>query len=184
MIEKERKYAQEQHEVTFVVDAHALVDPCPVVLQPRARWTLSAPHSHYSTTVDQPRARILANKQNNAMDSQDNDGHTSARSGCISCNDGTSRIPPSASLSTPSSPTTYATAIRGPRLTSGRIIPHLLHLDTAARVTFASWLQRTPVSALYFADRRFLAHTNPVRPLGFGSRGGSSANPGGTVQTR
>ena len=41
--------------MSFVVDAHTLVDPYPM-LQRQTRRTLSAPHSHYSGTVDQLRA--------------------------------------------------------------------------------------------------------------------------------
>ena len=57
--------------------------------------------------------------------------------------------------------------------------PHRLHFDNAARVMFTSSDHLTPVNALYFAERLFLAHNIPVP----GARGGSSTNPGEIVQT-
>ena len=69
------------------------------------------------------------------------------------------------------------------RRTSGRFCPHFLHFVTEARVIFSlsdhltPELRRDPpvLYSCFFTDQR-----NPV-PI---SRGGSSTNPGGTVQAK
>ena len=158
----------------FIMDAHTLVDPCPPALQPRTRRALWALHSHCTPSMstaphilsreyDSTHGTVMVILQHAAVAYPAMMGPLASRP-----QHPRPRYPPHR-------------ADRHSVLTSGRITPHRLHLDTAARVTCTSWLQRTPVSALCFADRRFLAHKIPLRACG--SRGGSSANPGGIVQT-
>ena len=82
--------------------------------------------------------------------------------------------------------TSHAHSLARPKpLTSGRICPHRRHGVTPARVTCTISVsdQRTPpVSALRDAERRGDAHSAPCAAPG--ARGGSSANPGGTVHTQ
>lgn len=166
-------HLQEEREMSLVIIAYALVDPCRRLRSAEKAYRFSCVVLTLHRTPGQPIVS-LASRVVRMEHSQDSGGHTLARSGCISYSDGTSHNRTSAPFSSPPSPKFELI-----RRTSGLISPHRLHLVVSALVTCMSSDHLTPVNARCFAALLFFAHRIPLPAI----RGGSSTNPGEMVHT-